>query len=77
LSVPDDIAVIGCGNLHFDSSLRVSLSSIDQQSHLIGKHAGEILLEIFESKKPLAARTIVLEPALVARASTRRHGTGS
>jgi LacI family transcriptional regulator len=77
LSVPDDIAVIGCGNLHFDSSLRVSLSSIDQQSHLIGKQAGEVLLEIFKSKKPLAARTIVLEPALVARASTRRNRTGS
>jgi len=77
LSVPDDIAVIGCGNLHFDSSLRVALSSIDQQSHLIGKHAGEVLLEIFKSKKPPAARTIVLEPTLVARASTRRNGTGS
>jgi LacI family transcriptional regulator len=77
LRVPDDIAVIGCGNLHFDSSLRVSLSSIDQQSHLIGKHAGEVLLEIFKSKKPLAARTIVLEPALVARASTQRNGTRS
>ena len=71
LRVPDDIAVIGCGNLHYDSSLRVSLSSIDQQSEQIGKHAGEVLLEIFKAKKPLAARTIVLEPALVARASTR------
>jgi DNA-binding LacI/PurR family transcriptional regulator len=44
---------------------------------LIGKQAGEVLLEIFKSKKPLAARTIVLEPALVARASTRRNRTGS
>ena len=72
LSVPDDIAVIGCGNLHFDASLRVALSSIDQHSHLIGKHAGEVLLDIFKSKKPLATRSIILEPALVSRASTRR-----
>jgi LacI family transcriptional regulator len=77
LRVPDDIAVIGCGNLHFDSSLRVSLSSIDQHSHLIGRHAGEVLLEIFKSRKPLAKRTIILEPALVARASTRRNRTRS
>ena len=73
LRIPEDIAVIGCGNLHYDASLRVPLSSIDQQSHLIGKHAGEVLLEIFKSKKPLPARTIILEPALVARASTRRN----
>jgi LacI family transcriptional regulator len=77
LSVPEDIALIGCGNLHFDASLKVALSSIDQHSHLIGKHAGEVLLDIFKSKKPLAARTIVLEPALVARASTRRSGSRS
>jgi LacI family transcriptional regulator len=76
-NIPHDIAVIGCGNLHFDASLRVSLSSIDQQSRLIGKHAGEVLLEIFKSKKPVKARTIILEPALVARASTGRNGSGA
>lgn len=75
LSIPDDIAVIGCGNLHFDSSLRVSLSSIDQQSELIGRHAGEVLLEIFKSKTPPTPRSIILEPALVTRSSTRRNGT--
>lgn len=77
LRVPEDIAVIGCGNLHFDKSLRVALSSIDQQSQLIGKNAGEVLLDIFKSKKPVAARTIVLEPALVARASTLRSDAGA
>lgn len=73
-NIPNDISIIGCGNLHFDASLRVGLSSIDQQSRLIGKRAGEVLLEIFKSKKPTAPRTIVLEPTLVARASTMRNG---
>jgi LacI family transcriptional regulator len=72
LSIPDDIAVIGCGNLHYDSSLRVSLSSIDQQNRVIGKRAGEVLLEIIESKVPKPPRHIVLEPALVPRSSTKR-----
>lgn len=76
LSVPDDIAVIGCGNLHYDSSLRVPLSSVDQQSHVIGLRAGEVLLEIIESKSPKPPRTIVLEPALVARLSTMRGSAG-
>jgi LacI family transcriptional regulator len=73
LSVPDDIAVIGCGNLHYDSSLRIPLSSIDQQSHAIGRRAGEVLLEIIESKVPKPPQRVVLEPTLIARLSTMRN----
>jgi len=50
LRVPEDIAVIGCGNLHYDARLRVSLSSIDQNSQAIGQRTAEILLRILESK---------------------------
>lgn len=35
LRVPEDIAVIGSGNLHYDDELRVPLSSIDQQTQQI------------------------------------------
>jgi LacI family transcriptional regulator len=78
LSVPNDIAVIGCGNLHYDSSLRVPLSSIDQQSSNIGRRAGEVVLEIIESKVPKPPQKIVLEPTLAARLSTlRRSGDTS
>ena len=76
LSVPDDIAVIGCGNLHYDSSLRIPLSSIDQQSHAIGRRAGEVLLEIIESKVPTPPQKVVLEPTLIARLSTMRNSAG-
>jgi LacI family transcriptional regulator len=72
LSVPGDVAVIGCGNLHYDSSLRIPLSSVDQHSHVIGRRAGEVVLEIIESKTPVPTQKIVLEPALVARLSTAR-----
>src|SRR5277367_2987371 len=44
LRVPEDIAVIGCGNLHYDSFLRVTLSSIDQHSAEIGQRTADILL---------------------------------
>jgi LacI family transcriptional regulator len=60
LSVPNDIAVIGCGNLHYDSSLRVPLSSIDQQSLNIGRRTGEVVLEIIESKVPKPPQKIYL-----------------
>ncbi len=73
LRVPQDIAVIGCGNLHFDKSLRIPLSSIDQQSTAIGERAGKLVLSLIESKIPPPPKCIMLEPAIVPRESTRRN----
>jgi LacI family transcriptional regulator len=72
LRVPEDIALIGCGNLPNNDCLRVPLSSIDQHSQMIGQRAAELVLNMIESKQPPRARTIILEPTLVVRASTRR-----
>ncbi len=72
LRIPEDVAIIGCGNLHYDDSLRVPLSSIDQQSKLIGERAGKLILGIVESNTQQRTKTIVLEPQLVERASTAR-----
>jgi LacI family transcriptional regulator len=72
LRVPHDIAVVGCGNLHFDKSLRVPLSSVDQQSVAIGERAGKLVLSVIESKVPPQPKSIMLEPSLIARESTRR-----
>jgi LacI family transcriptional regulator len=76
LRVPQDIAIIGCGNLHFDKSLRVPLSSIDQQSAAIGERAGKLLLSIIGAKVPPQPKSIILEPSLVTRESTRRNPQG-
>jgi LacI family transcriptional regulator len=72
LRIPEDIALIGCGNLHFDDSLRVSLSSVNQQSRQIGMRAGELVLSLLDSKQKERPRTYILDPALVVRDSTRR-----
>ncbi len=72
LKIPDDIAIIGCGNLHYDDSLRVPLSSIDQQSRRIGEEAGRLALDILKSKVAPKPETVVLQPQLVVRASTAR-----
>jgi LacI family transcriptional regulator len=76
LNIPEDIAVIGCGNLHYDRSLRVPLSSIDQHSWEIGQRAADILLTLIESKHIPRARSCILDPALVVRASTMRNHSG-
>jgi len=72
LRVPEDIAVIGCGNLLYDSYLRVALSSIDQHCSEIGKRAADVLLSLIESEQMPRARSCILEPALVVRASSMR-----
>ena len=73
LRIPDDIAIIGCGNLHYDDSLRVPLSSIDQQSRLIGERAGKLVLGMIQAKTRTKPKSVVLEPQLVERASTARR----
>jgi len=72
LKIPDDIALIGCGNLHYDSCLRVPLSSINQHSQQIGQKVGKLVLSLIESKQQPAAKSYVLRPELVVRASSQR-----
>ena len=73
LRIPDDIAVIGSGNLHYDAELRVPLSSVDQQTDLIGERAARLTLSLLESKKPQRKRSFIIQPKLVIRASTQRE----
>ena len=71
--IPQDLAVVGCGNLHYDDSLRVPLSSIDQHSRRIGEEAARIALRILNSKAPPKPETLVLQPELIVRESTQRR----
>jgi LacI family transcriptional regulator len=71
--IPEDLAVVGCGNLHYDDSLRVPLSSIDQHSRKIGEDAARIALRILNLKVPPKPQTLVLQPELVVRESTQRR----
>ncbi len=70
LRVPEDVAVIGSGNLHYDTELRVPLSSIDQQTEMIGERAARLTLSLLESKTQPRNKSIIIQPQLVVRAST-------
>lgn len=72
LRVPEDLAVVGAGNVHYSDLLRVPLSTVDQSSSQIGEHAADLLLDLVESKRPRRPRTILLAPKLVVRDSTNR-----
>ncbi len=72
LRVPEDVALVGCGNTFYAEFLRVPLTSVDQDSEGIGENAAKLGLSLVESKGPVRPRTVVLQPKLVVRESTRR-----
>lgn len=71
VQVPQDLAIIGSGNYHFNDTLRVPLSSIEQGSIAMGKRLAQLVLEIVASKATLAPTQTILKPKLVTRESTR------
>jgi len=76
LRVPEDVAVVGCGNLSYSDFLRVPLSSVDQNSKTIGKIAASLALQLAQSKSPSQPKSTLVAPHLVARASSLRSAAG-
>lgn len=74
IRVPEDVAVVGCGNLHYDRLLQVPLSSMDQKTDQIGQQTARLLLKLIDAKavSKLRSKSIVLKPELVRRRSTER-----
>ncbi len=72
LKIPEDIAIIGCGNVRYSDCLRVPLSTIDQDCKAMGERAARLALSLLESKTPPQPKTILLESRLIVRDSTRR-----
>jgi len=72
LRVPEDVAVVGCGNLSYSDFLRVPLSSVDQNSKMIGKIAATLALQLAQSKAVSRPKRTTVAPHLVVRASSLR-----
>jgi len=73
LRIPEDIALIGSGNLHFDDALRVPLSTVDQCSEMIGQRAALLAINLIEAKSAASPKTVFLTPKIVVRESTKRR----
>jgi LacI family transcriptional regulator len=74
LNVPDDIAIIGAGNVHYSGLLRVPLSTVDQSSSTIGEMAGNLLAQCMEGKMAPRPIRLLIAPRLVVRESSLRRG---
>lgn len=72
LQIPKDIAVVGCGNVHYDDLLKVPLTSIDQDSNGLGTSAAKLALSIIKQKSKSTPKNVLLESKLVVRASSQR-----
>ena len=72
LKIPQDVAVVGCGNVHYDDLLRVPLTSIDQDSNGLGACAAKLALGIIKRKGASTTKTVLLDSRLVVRASSQR-----
>jgi LacI family transcriptional regulator len=77
LRIPEDVAVVGCGNLSYSDFLRVPLSSVDQGSSKIGKAAATMALRLAHSRVHSLPRIELIQPRIVARASSLRRGVPS
>src|SRR5208337_3188359 len=76
LRIPEDIAFVGCDNLHFDTTLRAPLSSIDHHSSLVGVRAAKMLLSLLKGETSRSPRHVALKPSLVVRQSSLHNGRG-
>lgn len=75
LRVPQDVAIVGCGNVVYADFLRIPLTSVNQHSAEIGKRAAKLALDLL--KKPSdRLKQVVITPDLVKRESTRRSKGG-
>ncbi|HWC98274.1 MAG TPA: LacI family DNA-binding transcriptional regulator [Candidatus Sulfopaludibacter sp.] len=71
IRIPEEIKVIGAGNVHYSDLLRVPLSTVDQASTRIGQQAADLLAKAIGAKRKEPASTLLIEPTLIARESTR------
>jgi len=71
LRVPDDLSVVGFDNSNIAQLEKVSLTSVDHPSFLIGEKAAEIILDkIFHPEVRFVTQTVIT-PSLVERSSVR------
>jgi len=69
LRIPDDIAIVGGGNIHYGDMLKVPLTTVAWSTAEMGQAAARLLVEIVEGKKRPKEQHIIVEPELIIRES--------
>jgi LacI family transcriptional regulator, galactose operon repressor len=69
LRVPDDIAVVGAGDIAHGDLLRVPLTTVGWAKEELGRRAAELILEQISGREELAFRRVIIPPHIVVRES--------
>ena len=72
LRIPDDMQIVGAGNVRYAGALRVPLTSVDQDSQSLGARAAELALSLVQAKRAVGPKQILIQPKLVVRESSLR-----
>jgi LacI family transcriptional regulator len=73
LSVPDDIAIVGAGNVVHSDLLRVPLTTVSWSKEEMGRRAAELILDQIGPHPAGPFRRVIVPPELIARESSRRR----
>ncbi len=75
IKVPAEFGIVGFANESFGEHITPTLSSVDQQTILMGESALNLLIGLIEKKEAISElKRIVLEPILIPRDSSNRNG---
>jgi len=72
LRIPQDLAIVGCGNFDYDDLLRIPLSSIDQDSEGLGLNAAKLAIGLTKRRPNAPPKNLLMPVKLVVRASSSR-----
>jgi len=69
LRIPEDVAIVGGGNIHYGDMLKVPLTTVAWSTLEMGQAAARLLIELVEGKKGHKEQQVIVEPELVVRES--------
>ncbi|SFS17567.1 transcriptional regulator, LacI family [Granulicella pectinivorans] len=72
LRVPEDIAIIGCGNHPMGETLRLPLSTVDQDMKGLGEKCAKAVLALLAAPVKASTKKYILKPLLVVRKTSQR-----
>jgi len=70
--IPDDLAIVGAGDIAHGDMLKVPLTTISWSRKDQGLNAAELLLNGLDSDEKDAPRRVIIPPRLVVRESSRK-----
>src|SRR2546425_4136822 len=69
LRIPEDVALVGGGNIHYADMLRVPLTTVAWSTSEMGQAAGQLLIGLIEGRRKHKEEHVMVEPELVVRTS--------